>query len=122
MKLMHSLTPAEERFLTDLMDFTESAWRDFNVKVDDFGKPVGCSKSQLYRKMISLTGKSPNTFLKEYRLNEALELLNKNARNVSEVAYETGFNSPSYFCKCFHKHYGRLPSDFLPLAGHRAGV
>ena len=108
------LTQADERFLTLLMDYTESAWSNTNLKVDDFSKPVGCSKSQLYRKMILLTGKSPNTFLKEYRLNEALLLLHKNTRNISEIAFETGFSSPSYFSKCFQKRYGHLPSGYLP--------
>lgn len=107
------LTQADEKFLTLVMDYTESAWCNSNLKVDDFSKPAGCSKSQLYRKIISLTGKSPNTFIKEYRLNEALALLNKNAGNVSEIAFETGFSSPSYFSKCFQKRYGRPPSDYL---------
>jgi AraC-like DNA-binding protein len=107
------LLPADQQFLVGLMDFTESAWRNAGFKVDDFEKALGCSKSQFYRKMISLTGKSPNFFLKEYRLNEALGLLNKQVRNVSEVAFETGFNSPSYFSKCFQQFYGCLPSDYL---------
>jgi AraC-like DNA-binding protein len=100
------------------MDYTESTWSNTNLKVDDFSKPVGCSKSQLYRKIISLTGKSPNNFIKEYRLNEALTLLRKNTGNVSEIAYETGFTSPSYFSKCFQKKYGHSPSHYLPA---RAG-
>ena len=112
-KKAHCLTPMDQRFLTSLMDFTELAWKNAGFKVDDFEKPVGCSKSQFYRKMISLTGKSPNSFLKEYRLNEALSLLNKHTRNVSEVAFETGFNSLSYFSKCFQQQYGCLPSDYL---------
>ena len=108
------LTQTDEKFLTLLMDYTESTWSDINLKVDDFSKPVGCSKSQLYRKIILLTGKSPNGFIREYRLNEALTLLNKNTGNVSEIAFETGFSSPSYFSKCFQKRYGHLPSDYLP--------
>jgi AraC-like DNA-binding protein len=107
------LTQADEKFLTLLMDYTESTWSDTNIKVDDFSKPMGCSKSQLYRKMILLTGQSPNTFIKEYRLQEALTLLNKNAGNISEIAFETGFTSLSYFSKCFQKRYGHLPSDYL---------
>jgi AraC-like DNA-binding protein len=106
------LSETDENFLTLLMDYTESAWFNTNLKVEDLNKPVGCSKSQLYRKLISLTGKSPNTFIKEYRLNEALALLNKNNRNVSEIAFETGFSSPSYFSKCFQKKFGYLPSAF----------
>ena len=109
-----SLTQTDEKFLTLLMDYTESTWSNTNLQVDDFSKPLGCSKSQLYRKMILLTGKSPNTFINEYRLNEALTLLNKNSGNISEIAFETGFTSPSYFSKCFQKRYGHLPSDYLP--------
>jgi AraC-like DNA-binding protein len=108
------LTQTDEKFLTLLMDYTESNWSNTDLMVDDFSKPLGCSKSQLYRKITLLTGQSPNTFIREYRLNEALILLNKNTGNVSEIAFETGFNSPSYFSKCFQKRYGQLPSDFLP--------
>jgi len=108
------LTQADERFLTLLMDYTESTWNDTNLKVADFSKSMGCSKSQLYRKMILLTGKSPNSFINEYRLDEALKLLNKNSGNISEIAFETGFSSPSYFSKCFQKRYGLSPSDYLP--------
>jgi len=117
-KKAHCLTPMDQQFLTSLMDFTESAWKNADFKVDDFEKPIGYSKSRFYRKMISLTGKSPNSFLKEYRLNEALSLLNKHTRNVSEVAFEAGFNSPSYFAKCFQQQYGRLPSDYLAELAH----
>ena len=112
-----SLTQTDEKFLTRLMDYTESTWSNTNLKVDDFSKPMGCSKSQLYRKMIALTGKSPNAFIKEYRLNEALTLLSKNTGNISEIAFESGFSSPSYFSKCFQKKYGHSPSDYLPGKG-----
>jgi len=108
------LTQTDEKFLTLLMDYTESSWSDTNLKVADFCKPVGCSKSQFYRKMILLTGKSPNSFINDYRLDEALALLNKNTSNISEIAFETGFTSPSYFSKCFQKRYGLSPSDYLP--------
>jgi AraC-like DNA-binding protein len=108
-----ALTQADEQFLNMLMDYTESAWSDTDFKVEDFCRPMGCSKSQLYRKMTFLTGHSPNTFIREYRLQEALALLNRNTGNISEIAFETGFSSLSYFSKCFQKRYGYLPSDYL---------
>ncbi len=94
------------------MEYTEDNWRESNLRVDDFGKHLGYSKSQLYRKMISLTGKSPNALIKEYRLDRALTLFNKQKGNISEIAFETGFNSPAYFSKCFLEKYGILPSDY----------
>ncbi|MDE3185074.1 MAG: DUF4242 domain-containing protein [Bacteroidota bacterium] len=112
-KKIITLSPADENFLHLLMDYTETNWNNGNLKADDFCKPMGISKSQLYRKMIVLNGKSPNTFIKEYRLTAALQLLNKKAGNISEIAFETGFSSPSYFSKCFQKRYGLIPSDYI---------
>ncbi|MGN6531405.1 MAG: helix-turn-helix domain-containing protein, partial [Ginsengibacter sp.] len=110
-----TLTETDENFLNLLMDFIESRWNDTNLKVVDLTRPSGCSKSQLYRKMVFLTGKSPNAFIKELRLDRSLGLLNKNNRNISQIAYESGFTSPSYFSKCFQKRFGFSPSEyFLP--------
>ncbi|WP_289053971.1 helix-turn-helix domain-containing protein [Carboxylicivirga marina] len=76
---------------------------------------MGVSKSQLYRKLIALTALSPNDFVKEFRLNEAMSLLNKQEHSISDIAYETGFSSPSYFSKCFKKRYGILPSLYYDI-------
>ncbi len=107
-----SLTPSDERFLDLLMDYTEESWQNSELQVDDFGRHLGFSKSQLYRKMISITGLTPNNFIKEFRLNRALSLINKQLGNISEIAFNTGFSSPSYFAKCFQKRYGLLPSEY----------
>ncbi len=110
-----ALSGTDEQFLNRLMEYTEEKWNDVNLKADDFCKPLGCSKSQLYRKMTTLTGKSPNLFIKEYRLARALSLLNNGTGNISEIAFEAGFSSPSYFSKCFQKRYGHSPSDHIPV-------
>jgi AraC-like DNA-binding protein len=52
----------------------------------------------------------------EYRLSRALKLLNKADENISQIAFETGFNSPEYFSKCFHKKFGVLPSTYTKQA------
>jgi AraC-like DNA-binding protein len=108
-----TLIVQDEKFITHLMDYTDKVWNDANLKVDHFCKPLGRSKSQLYRKMILLTGQSPNTFIKEYRLKEALKCIQKRVGNISEIAFTTGFSSPSYFTKCFKKKFGHIPADFL---------
>lgn len=108
-----ALSASEEKFLTQFMDFVEDSWREPEIKVDDFSKALGLSKSQIYRTMMILFDKSPNTFLREYRLSKALELLNKQTNNISEIAFETGFSSPSYFSKCFQKRYGIIPSEYI---------
>ncbi len=107
---IHTLTPDEEKFLNSLMEFTENEWQNTELKVDDFEKNMGISKSKLYREMIRLTGKSPNVFLLHFRLRKSLQLLQNKIGNISEVAFDTGFNSPSYYTKCFRKKYGIMPS------------
>jgi AraC-like DNA-binding protein len=109
---IYSLCPSDEKFLNVLLDYTEQTWNKTNLKMDDFCEHLGISKSQLYRLMMRLYGKSLNIFLKEYRLNKALKLLNKQTGNISEIAFETGFNSPAYFSKCFQETFGILPSNF----------
>jgi AraC-like DNA-binding protein len=95
------------------MDFTDDAWNRADLKVEHFGQNLGLSKAQLYRNVKNLTGKSLNTFVKQYRLRKALDLLSKKRGNVSEVAFDTGFNSPAYFTKCFYSAYGALPSEIF---------
>lgn len=67
--------------------------------------------------MQSLTGQSAGQFIRNYRLNLARELLLKNrvnrTMNISEIAYEVGFNDPKYFTRCFTKHFNVTPSSLL---------
>ena len=112
-ELIRTLKPSEERFLTQLIDYVEKIWNKPNFNVTNFSSDLGYSKSQLYRKIITLTGKSPNNFIKEFRLHRALKMLFKQNGNISEIAYESGFNSPAYFSKCFYEKYGILPSKYI---------
>lgn len=112
-EMVKILKPNEEKFLTQLIDFVENIWNKPDFNVNDFSKSLGLSKSQLYRKLTKLTGQSPNNFLKEYRLHKALNLLHKQQGNISEIAFETGFNSAAYFSKCFLEKYGLLPSKYI---------
>lgn len=110
---IYALPEAEEKYLNTLMDFIDKEWHHDTLQVENFEKPLGMSRTQVYRKVMFLTGKSPNNFLKEYRLNKALIMLAKNMQNISEVAYETGFNSLSYFSKCFQRRFGIMPSEYI---------
>lgn len=109
------LNTTDEDFMMQLMTYTENIWSNATINVSDFEENLGYSKSKLYRTMMNSVGKSPNTFLRDYRLKKALELLEKQSCNISEVAYQTGFSSPAYFSKCFHKKYGILPSNFMTI-------
>ena len=103
------ISPAEERFLEFLLETLEKNWNNSEFNIMDFCSEMAVSKSQLYRKSKYLTGMSPNELVREFRLNKALELLKDDNQNISEVSYETGFNSPSYFTKCFQNRFGIQP-------------
>ena len=115
-KLIRSLDPSDEKLLNVFIDFLEISWNRNRLKVGDFSSVVGLSKSQLYRKIKFITGKSLNIFLKEYRLKKALRLLDGKKGNISEIAFDSGFNTPAYFSKCFCENYGILPSKYLNLS------
>jgi AraC-like DNA-binding protein len=112
-KNIGALTYAEETFINGLMAFIEAHYHEEALKSQDICKGLGISKAQLYRKLVALTGKSTALFLRDYRLHTARELLSKGHHNISEVTFMTGFNSPSYFAKCFSSKYGILPSDYI---------
>ncbi|RLD61726.1 MAG: DUF4242 domain-containing protein [Bacteroidetes bacterium] len=103
----------EEDFLKEFIHVADRLWNDPGFTVDLFNTKMGLSKSMMYRKTISLTGLSPNDFIKEYRLKKSLKLLVETQKNISEIAYDSGFSSPSYFSKCFQKRYGIVASNFL---------
>ena len=107
-----SLKPSDEKFLSVLMDYMEKVWNKTNLKVEDFSETLGLSKSQLYRKVNFLTGKSLNIFLKSYRLKKAIGMIETHKGNISEIAFDSGFNSAAYFSKCFVETYGILPSEY----------
>jgi AraC-like DNA-binding protein len=78
----------------------------------EFARQLGLSQTRLYRKLIMLTGYSSNDFIRRIRLKRAADLLHKHAGNVSEVAYRVGFNSLSYFAKCFKQLHQYSPREY----------
>ncbi|SFS55694.1 TolB amino-terminal domain-containing protein [Zhouia amylolytica] len=82
-----------------------------NFGVSQLSEHIGMSRSNLFRKLKQLTGKSISCFIREIRLEKSLELLLNSSDTASEIAYKVGFNSPSYFHKCFYKYYGFHPAE-----------
>jgi AraC-like DNA-binding protein len=110
-----TLAPQDEALLESLFNKLEKNWQDPDFDMEDYCHEMAMSKSQLYRKTIALTGLSPNLLLKEFRLEKAKELMKKQFYNISQVTFDSGFTSPSYFTKCFKKKYGLLPMSYMEL-------
>lgn len=107
------LKMAEEQFLTQLMNYVETIWNNANFNVSDFSKKLKLSTSQFYKRLKKLTGKSPSTFLRDFRLKRAMLMLHYREGNITEIAERTGFNSPAYFSICFKNTFNILPSKYL---------
>ena len=110
-----ALSPQDEALLQSLFSNLEKNWQNSEFDIEDYCKATAMSKSQLYRKTIQLTGLSPNILLKEFRLDKARELMRKKHYSISQITFDSGFSSPSYFTKCFKKKFGILPMAYLEL-------
>lgn len=108
-----TLGDAEQAFISNFKNYVEANISDPELNVDDIASNMNLSRVQLYRKIKSVTDYSPVELVKIIRLKYATELLNMKSKTMSEVAYEAGFSSPSYFTKCFKEFYKESPTDYL---------
>ncbi len=99
----------EKGFINQLNKIIHRLMSDDKLKVDSISNEIGISKSQLYRKIKAVTGLTPNGYLRQQRLYKSLELLEQTEKDISEIAYEVGFSSPSYFSRSFHKLFHKSP-------------
>ena len=106
-----SVEDLDREFVESLSAFIEANLTTDKIKVDEFCKKHGLSRTQLYRKMKSLIGMSFTEFVRDYRLRKAHALLIEGNHNVSEIIYMIGFNSRSYFYESFKKKFGVSPSE-----------
>lgn len=112
---LFSLSKQDELLLQLLFNKLEENWEDPEFDISEYCQTMAMSQSQLYRKTTSLTGMSCNILLKEFRLDKAKELMKKRYHTISQITFESGFTSPSYFTKCFKKKYGLLPMEYINL-------
>lgn len=108
-----SMNSVDEQFLTKLMSVLEVHYSNADFTVDQLGKEVGMSRSQIHRKLQALTNESSSRFIRTFRLQRAMDMITQRAGTISEISYMVGFSSPSYFNKCFLEHYGCTPSTVL---------
>ena len=106
-----AVTSVDQRFLEKVKETIEANLGNEQFSVTELAEAVAFSRSQLHRKLKSLTDKSPNELIRNFRLTRAKELLEQGAGNVSEVALEVGYGNLSYFTKSFKEAFGQLPSE-----------
>jgi len=101
----------DQVFIKKLTDIVLANLANENFGVEELIIQAGMSRSSIHRKLRSITHQSVSQFIRETRLQRALEMLQSNVGTVSEISYMTGFGSPTYFNKCFHEFFGYPPGQ-----------
>ncbi len=106
------LTSLDRKFLERAIAIIEKHLDDAEFETKTFAEEISLSRSQLNRKLRALTGQSTRDFIRTLRLKRAAQLLRSHTGNVSEIAYQVGFNHLSHFAKIFKEMYGQAPSIY----------
>lgn len=107
------INKADEEFLKKLNDIVQVNLQNPNFSLLDIADQLCMSRSSLNRKIKGLLDITPNDYIRIERLKKAAQLFKEGNNKINEVCYMVGFNTPSYFTKCFQKQFGVLPKDFI---------
>lgn len=108
-----------ENFADKVRRIIQSKMHDEDFGVSRLASELGLSRSQTLRKIKAESGKSVNQLIRDIRLEKAAELLISEELTASEIAYQIGFSSPSYFNKCFLDRYGITPGEYKKNTEHK---
>ncbi|OKS86845.1 hypothetical protein RG47T_2302 [Mucilaginibacter polytrichastri] len=103
----------DDKFIKNAIHLVETNITNPNFSVEELSRLMLLSRVSLYKKLLTLTGKTPVDFIRNIRLEKAVQLLEKSKLNIANVAYEVGFGNPTYFAKVFREEYGMLPSEYV---------
>lgn len=109
------LVPYDKIFIEQLMALMEEHMSNSELVVEDLARSFAMGRTVFYNKVKTILGITPIEFINEVRIKRAVQLLNNGERNISQVAYTTGFNDPKYFSRCFKKHTGMTPVQYREL-------
>ena len=107
-----TITSLDEQFLSKAIRLTEENMADSDFSVEKLSSLLGMHRTHLYKKLLSITGKTPLEFIRTIRLKRAAQYLLKSQLYVSEIAYQVGFNSPKLFSRQFKEAFGMTPREY----------
>jgi len=114
--LLHAIHPdviqKDSKFIGQLHSIIETNFSNPLFSVEKLWEKCNMSRSSFYRKVKDLTGKSPQLFIRSYRLKRAAQLLENKCGNITEICFRVGFCSSAYFTKCFKEKFGCSPKVF----------
>lgn len=107
------LSKLDTEFLKKLNGIIESNFATEKLDMAFFSDKMNMSHSTFYRKLKMLTGVTPVDYVKKIRLNKSLDLIASGEFNITELAYQTGFNNPAHFRDAFKNEFGMSPSQYI---------
>jgi signal transduction histidine kinase/DNA-binding response OmpR family regulator len=102
---------ANVRFLNRVLSILEKNFRNEKFHIEDLCKLLCISRVQLHRKLTAVTGQPTSEFIRSFRLHQSRKMLMETTRNISEIAYESGFSDPGYFSRMFSREFGMTPTE-----------
>ena len=105
-------TPENLKFKDRVTNIMEENLGDPNLNVNTLAEKLHMSRSTLYRKMGAITEIPVNEYIKQYRLDKAAKMISEKTRPIADIATIVGFNSVSYFSRCFRARFGVSPKDY----------
>ena len=113
-----TITTLDEKLIEKAIDIVEKHISDTEFSVEILGEALGLSRGHLYRKLMAITGKGPAEFIRLMRLKRGKQLLGKSQLQISEIAYQVGFNSRNRFTINFREEFGMSPSEYVRTLKH----
>ncbi|MCM1254787.1 MAG: response regulator [Duncaniella sp.] len=113
-----TITPYDEQLVEKAVKYVVSNIKRSDLSVDELSSHLCMSRVHLYKKLKAITGKTPIEFIRILRLKRGAQMLRESQLNVSEIAYQVGFNAPKNFSKYFKEEFGILPSDYQQREEH----
>lgn len=107
-----TITKADEEFMEKINGIVEKNMENIDFSMEQLTEAMNMSRSSLLRKVKGISGLTVNEYIRLIRLKKAVQLLEEGTYRINEICCLTGFNSPSYFAKCFQKQFGILPKEF----------
>jgi two-component system sensor histidine kinase ChiS len=105
------LSTVDENFMNRILGVIEEHISEEEFSIENIATEAAMSRTQIYRKIKALTGKSPSVYLRSLRLSKAKQMIKRGEGTISEISYRVGFSSPAYFSRCFREEFGNSPSE-----------
>lgn len=108
-----TVTTLDEQLLSDIIRLVEENMGDADFNVETLCEKLCMHRSNLYKKVQFISGRSPAQFIRMMRLKRSKQLMSRGNVLISQVAYEVGFNDPKKFARYFKEEFGMLPSEYM---------